>query len=172
MPLRAGERLGHYEIVSPLGAGGMGEVFRAIDARLGRAVAIKVIPPQRAAREELRQRFEIEARAIASLNHPHICALFDIGEQNRAAYMVMEYLEGQSLAERLKKGTLPLEEALRHAIHVADALDQAHRRGVYHRDIKPGNIMLTKTGVKLLDFNNRLGDAAPSVIQLITGWRP
>jgi len=160
------KQFGPYVIEGPIGSGGMGEVFRASDSRLGRTVAIKVIPPHLAARSELRQRFEIEARAIASLNHPHICALFDIGEQDGAAYMVMEFLEGQSLADRLKKGPLPLEEALRHAIHTTDALDQAHRRGVYHRDIKPGNMMLTKQGVKLLDFGlARLRDRVKSVNQ-------
>jgi serine/threonine protein kinase len=159
------KQFGPYVVDAAIGSGGMGEVFRATDTRLGRTVAIKVIPPHLATRRELRQRFEIEARAIASLNHPHICALFDIGERDGAAFMVMEHLEGESLASRLKKGPLALEEALRHAVHIADALDQAHRRGVLHRDIKPGNIMLTKSGVKLLDFGlarlrDRVGSAA------------
>jgi serine/threonine protein kinase len=147
-----------------IGAGGMGEVYRARDPRPGRAVAIKILPPDLAARVDLRQRFEVEARAIASLNHPHICAVYDIGEQDGVAYLVMEYLEGESLAQRLKKGPLPVAETLRHAIHIAQALEQAHRRGVVHRDIKPGNIMLTKAGVKLLDFGlarlRQSGDAA------------
>src|ERR1700694_5033279 len=152
MPILPGRRLGPYEILSSIGAGGMGEVYRARDTRLDRIVAIKVLPTHLADRSELRERFEREARTIASLNHPHICTLFDIGQQDRIDYLVMEYLEGETLAQRLMKGPLPLEQALQYAIEIADALDKAHRKGVTHRDLKPGNIMLTKSGTKLLDF--------------------
>src|ERR1700686_863967 len=152
MPILPGRRLGPYEILSAIGAGGMGEVYRARDARLDRIVAIKVLPTHLADRSELRERFEREARTIASLNHPHICTLHDIGQQDGIDYLVMEYLEGETLAQRLVKGSLPLEQVLQYAIEVADALDKAHRKGVTHRDLKPGNIMLTKTGTKLLDF--------------------
>src|ERR1700694_2530382 len=152
MPILAGKRLGPYEILSSIGAGGMGEVYRAKDTRLDRTVAIKVVPAHLADKPELRERFEREARTIASLNHPHICTLHDIGHQDGIDYLVMEYLEGKTLAQRLLKGPLPLEQVLRYAIEIADALDKAHRKGVTHRDLKPGNIMLTKTGTKLLDF--------------------
>jgi eukaryotic-like serine/threonine-protein kinase len=145
-------KLGPYEVVAQIGAGGMGEVYRARDARLDRIVAIKVLPVHLADNPELRERFEREARTIGSLNHPHICVLHDIGHQDGIDYLVMEYLEGETLAERLKKGALPLEQVLRYAIEIADALDKAHRKGVTHRDLKPGNIMLTKSGAKLLDF--------------------
>jgi eukaryotic-like serine/threonine-protein kinase len=148
----SGERLGPYEILSSIGAGGMGEVYRARDTRLNRIVAIKVLPDHFADRAELRERFEREARTIASLNHPHICTLFDVGRENGRDFLVMEFLEGETLAERLKKGALPVEQALRFAIEIADALDKAHRKGITHRDLKPGNIMLTKSGAKLLDF--------------------
>jgi eukaryotic-like serine/threonine-protein kinase len=147
-----GRRLGPYEILSSVGAGGMGEVYRARDTRLDRIVAIKVLPAHLADRSELRERFEREAKTIASLNHPHICTLFDIGQQDGIDYLVMEYLEGETLAHRLQKGALPLVQVLQYAIEIADALDKAHRKGVTHRDLKPGNIMLTKTGTKLLDF--------------------
>src|SRR5262245_16915089 len=152
MPMTPGMRLGPYEVLASLGAGGMGEVYEARDTRLGRTVAIKVLPPHAIARDELRRRFEQESRAIASLNHPHICVLFDIGRQDEVEFMVMERLEGESLADALTRGPLTLDESLRHAIAIAGALEQAHRRGVVHRDIKPGNIMVTKSGVKLLDF--------------------
>ena len=152
MPLNPGTRLGPHEILAPLGAGGMGEVYRARDTRLDRTVAIKVMPPHLATDPQLRQRFEREARAVSSLSHPHICALYDIGHQDGVDYLVMEYLEGQTLAERLKQGPLPADQALRCAMEMADALDKAHRQGVVHRDLKPGNIMLTKAGAKLLDF--------------------
>jgi predicted Ser/Thr protein kinase len=152
MSVNAGTRLGPYEILSAIGAGGMGEVYKARDTRLDRIVAIKVLPTHLADRSELRERFEREARTIASLNHPHICTLHDIGQQDGADYLVMEYLEGETLAQRLQKGPLPLEQVLQCAIEIADALDKAHRKGVTHRDLKPGNIMLTKTGTKLLDF--------------------
>jgi serine/threonine protein kinase len=152
MPLSPGTRLGAYEILSPLGAGGMGEVYRARDTRLDRTVAIKVLPQHLASDPAARERFEREARAVSSLNHPHICTLHDVGHQEGVDYLVMEYLEGQTLAARLERGPLPLDELLRYAIEIADALDRAHRQGLIHRDLKPGNIMLTKTGAKLLDF--------------------
>ena len=152
MPLAQGTRLGPYEILSPIGAGGMGEVYRGRDTRLDRIVAIKVLPPHIAERPGFRQRFEREAKAISSLNHPHICALYDVGQQDGTDYLVMEYLEGESLAKRLEKGPLPPDQVLRYGVQVADALGQAHRQGVYHRDLKPGNIMLVKAGAKLLDF--------------------
>src|SRR6202049_3096720 len=152
MSLKAGTRLGPYEILSSVGAGGMGEVYKARDTRLDRIVAIKVLPTHLADRSELRERFEREAKTIASLNHPHICTLHDIGQQDGIDYLVMEYLEGETLAQRLQKSSLPLEQVLQYAIEIADALDKAHRKGVTHRDLKPGNIMITKTGTKLLDF--------------------
>jgi Tol biopolymer transport system component len=152
MTVKTGTRLGPYEILSAIGAGGMGEVYRARDTRLDRIVAIKVLPTHLADRSELRERFEREARTIASLNHPHICTLHDIGQQDGIDYLVMEYLEGETLAQRLQRGALAIQLLLQYAIEIADALDKAHRKGVTHRDLKPGNIMLTKTGTKLLDF--------------------
>jgi len=152
MPILSGRRLGPYEILSAIGAGGMGEVYRARDTRLDRIVAIKVLPTHLADRSDLRERFEREAKTIAGLNHPHICMLHDIGQQDGIDYLVMEYLEGETLAQRLLKGPLPIEQVLRYAIEISDALDKAHRKGVTHRDLKPGNIMLTKLGTKLLDF--------------------
>src|SRR5437867_6381127 len=144
MSLSPGTRLGPYEIIAPVGAGGMGEVYRAKDTRLDRIVAIKVLPSHVASDPELRQRFEREARAVSSLNHPHICALYDVGHQDGTDFLVMEYLEGETLAARLERGPLPLEDVLRRVIEIADALDKAHRQGVIHRDLKPGNVMLTK----------------------------
>jgi serine/threonine-protein kinase len=152
MAILSGKRLGPYEILSAIGAGGMGEVYRARDTRLNRIVAIKVLPTHLADKSDLRERFEREARTIGSLNHPHICTLHDIGHQNGIDYLVLEYLEGETLAERLKKGPLRLDQVLQYAIEIADALDKAHRKGITHRDLKPGNIMLTKSGTKLLDF--------------------
>ncbi len=152
MPLTAGSLLGPYEIVSAIGAGGMGEVYRARDTRLERTVAIKILPTHMASSPEARQRFEREAKTISQLSHPHICALYDVGNQDGIEYLVMEYLEGETLAERLVKGQLPLEQTLRYGIEIAGALDKAHRQGIVHRDLKPGNVMLTKSGVKLLDF--------------------
>ncbi|MDQ5871398.1 MAG: protein kinase [Acidobacteriota bacterium] len=152
MSLTAGSRLGPYEIVSPLGAGGMGEVYRARDTRLERTVAIKVLATHLSASPEVRQRFEREAKTISQLSHPHICALYDVGREAETDYLVMEYLEGQTLAERLAKGSLPLDQTLRYGVQIADALDKAHRQGIVHRDLKPGNVMITKSGVKLLDF--------------------
>src|SRR5260370_24872757 len=152
MPLSAGARLGPYEILSALGAGGMGEVYRARDTRLDRIVAIKVLPAHLSDNPERRERFEREAKAISSLSHPHICPLYDVGQQDGVDVLVMEFLEGETLAHRLKKGPLPPEQVLQYAIQITDALDTAHRHGLIHRDLKPGNIMLTKTGAKLLDF--------------------
>src|SRR6202521_6043068 len=152
MAILPGRRLGPYEILSPIGAGGMGEVYKARDTRLDRIVALKVLPTHLADRSELRERFEREARTIASLNHPHICTLHDIGQQDGIDYLVMEYLEGETLAQRLLKSSLPLEQVLQYSIEISDALDKAHRKGVTHRDLKPGNVMLTKSGTKLLDF--------------------
>src|SRR5215831_8850650 len=152
MPLAAGTRLGPYEVVAPLGAGGMGEVFRAKDTRLGRDVAIKVLPQHLSANPEVRTRFEREARTISSLNHPNICTLFDVGREGDTDYLVMELVEGETLAQRLARGPLPQHELLRLAAQIADALDRAHRAGIVHRDFKPGNVMVTKSGAKLMDF--------------------
>jgi Tol biopolymer transport system component/predicted Ser/Thr protein kinase len=152
MTILPGRRLGPYEILSAIGAGGMGEVYKARDTRLDRTVAIKVLPTHLADRAELRERFEREAKTIASLNHPHICTLFDTGDQDEIDFLVMEYIEGETLAQRLVKGALPIQQVLQYAIEIADALDKAHRQGITHRDLKPGNIMLTKSGTKLLDF--------------------
>ena len=152
MTLSPGVRLGPYEIVAPIGAGGMGEVYRARDTRLERTVAVKVLPTHLASSPESRQRFEREARTISQLSHPHICALYDVGREGETEYLVMEYLEGETLADRLARGPLPTEQVLRFGCEIADALDKAHRQGVVHRDLKPGNVMLTKAGVKLLDF--------------------
>src|SRR5499427_1021908 len=152
MALSPGTTLGPYEIQSPLGVGGMGEVYRARDTRLERTVAIKILP-QEMSRDPLRKlRFEREAKTISNLNHPHICVLYDVGSQDGMSYLVMECLEGETLAKRLEKGPLPLEQALKFGSQIADALDKAHRSGVVHRDLKPGNIMLTGTGAKLLNF--------------------
>jgi serine/threonine protein kinase len=151
-PSLVGRILGPYQILSVLGAGGMGEVYKAKDTRLNRTVAIKILPRHLSERVDLRQRFEREARALASLSHPHICPIHDIGKEDGIDFLVMEYLEGETLAGRLRKGALPLEQALQVAVEIAQALDEAHRHGVIHRDLKPGNVMLTKSGAKLLDF--------------------
>jgi serine/threonine protein kinase len=152
MPLQAATRLGPYEILSAIGAGGMGEVYRAKDTRLDRVVAIKILPEHISNQPQARERFEREARAISSLSHPHICPLYDVGHQDGIDFLVMEFLEGETLASRLQKGPLPLDQVLKYGVQIADALDTAHKRGVIHRDLKPGNIMLTKSGTKLLDF--------------------
>jgi serine/threonine protein kinase len=152
MSLACGTRLGPYEIVSPLGAGGMGEVYRARDTRLGREVAIKVLSGILSDRPEMRERLDREARALSSLSHPNICVLHDVGHENGTDYVVMELLEGNTLADRLVRGPIPLPQLLEIAKQVADALDRAHRAGIVHRDLKPSNIMLTKAGAKLLDF--------------------
>ena len=160
MGLVAGIKLGPYEILAPLGAGGMGEVYLARDTRLGRDVAVKVLPSRLCSDPSQRQRLEREARTISSLNHPNICQLHDVGCQDEVDYIVMEYVDGQTLAERLLSGPLPIKQALKIAIEIADALDKAHARGIIHRDLKSGNIMLTKSGVsKLMDF----GLAKPTV---------
>jgi eukaryotic-like serine/threonine-protein kinase len=152
MTLTAGIRLGPYEIGSPLGAGGMGEVYKARDTRLDRTVAVKVLPQHLSSSAEVRQRFEREAKTISQLSHPHICALYDVGREGETEYLVMELLEGETLADRLLRGALPLEQTLQNGVEIASALQAAHRQGIVHRDLKPGNIMLTRAGVKLLDF--------------------
>ncbi len=152
MPLASGTQLGPYRILGPLGAGGMGEVYRAHDSRLGRDVAVKVLPPQVAATAELRARFEREARTISQLSHPHICTLHDVGREDGTDYLVLELLEGETLAQRLTKGALPLADVIALGRQITAALDRAHRAGVVHRDLKPGNIMLTRAGAKLMDF--------------------
>ena len=168
MPLTSGTKLGPYEILSPLGAGGMGEVYLARDTRLGRDVAIKVLPAHLSSDPDLKQRMEREARAISSLNHPHICTLHDIGSQDGINFLVMEHLEGETLADRLQRGTMALDEALKIGIQVAEALDKAHARGIVHRDLKPANIMLTKNGPKLMDF----GLAKPTAFSSTSGSSP
>ena len=152
MALTSGSRLGPYEIIGALGAGGMGEVYRARDTRLDRTVAIKILPEALAADPQFRDRFDREARTISQLDHPNICPVYDVGDQDGVAYLVMQHLEGETLEQRLKKGAVPVQDALSIAIHIADALDKAHRAGIVHRDLKPGNVMLTKSGAKLLDF--------------------
>src|SRR5215472_6419624 len=159
MSLVPGTHLGPYEIQSPLGTGGMGEVYRARDLRLERTVAIKILPKDVSDDPVRKQRFEREAKTISSLNHPHICVLYDVGHQDGIDYLVMECVEGESLAKRLEKGPLPVDQVLKYGAQIASALDMAHRRGVIHRDLKPGNIMLTSTGAKFLDF----GLAKPTV---------
>ena len=178
MALANGTRLGPYEILAPIGAGGMGEVYKATDTRLDRTVAIKVLPPHWADHEEMRQRFDREAQTLASLSHPHICVLHDIGQERPAGsdaavdFLVMEYLEGETLAARLERGALGLGEGLKLGIEIADALDKAHRRGVVHRDLKPTNVMLTETGTKLLDFGlakfKAGGPGGPSGLSALT----
>ena len=162
MAVTPGSKLGPYEILSPLGAGGMGEVYRARDTRLDRTVAIKILPAQLSGDPARRQRFEREARAVASLNHPHICVLHDIGTQEGIDFLVLEYLEGETLAHRVERGAMPTSELLKIATEVSDALDKAHRQGVIHRDLKPANIMLTKSGAKLLDFGLAKPVATPA----------
>jgi serine/threonine protein kinase/Tol biopolymer transport system component len=152
MALSSGTMLGPYEIQSLLGAGGMGEVYRARDSRLARTVAIKVLPPHLSDQPEAKERFDREARAISCLSHPNICHLYDVGRQDGVSYLVMEYLEGETLADRLLKGPLPLEQVLRNGIEICEGLEKAHKSGVVHRDLKPGNVMLTKSGAKLMDF--------------------
>ena len=167
MSLTPGTRLGPYEILSPLGAGGMGEVYKAKDTRLDRTVAIKVLPAHVASNPEARQRFEREARAVSSLNHPHICTLHDVGQQDGVDFLVLELLEGQTLADRLVKGPLPVDQVLRHGIEIAGALQAAHRRGIVHRDLKPANIMIAKSGVKLLDFGLAKQGPGGAVVEIM-----
>lgn len=152
MALASGTLLGPYRIDEPLGVGGMGEVYKATDTRLGRVVALKILPARLASHEELRDRFEREARAASSLNHPHICAVYDIGHEDGIDYLVLEYLEGETLAARLTRGPLPIEQVIEYASQIADALDKAHRHGIIHRDLKPRNLILTSRGAHLLDF--------------------
>jgi Tol biopolymer transport system component len=175
MPLAPGSRLGPYEIVSRLGAGGMGEVFRARDTRLDRSVAIKVLPESLQTNAQLQARFEREARTISQLNHPHICTVHDVGEERGTHYLVMELVEGETLAARIARGPMPLADVVRYGAQIAQALDRAHRAGIVHRDLKPGNVMLTRSGAKLLDFglarSSRaavLGSEAPTVQGSIT----
>src|ERR1700736_3335887 len=151
MPLAPGTKLGPYEVASHIGAGGMGEVYRARDTRLGRDVAIKVLPTHLSS-DSAKARFEREAKAISALNHPNICTLHDVGSQDGTDYLVMEFLDGQSLHDRLQKGPIPVDQVLKIGREIADALDIAHRNAIVHRDLKPGNVMLTKSGAKLLDF--------------------
>jgi serine/threonine protein kinase len=145
----------------------MGEVYRARDTRLDRTVAVKVLPSHLSENPEAKQRFDREARAISSLNHPNICALYDVGHQDGTDYLVMEYLEGETLADRLAKGALPTEQVLKIGIEICEGLERAHRTGVVHRDLKPGNIMLTKSGAKLMDFG--LAKAAAPAVAPVTG---
>src|SRR5689334_2205359 len=152
MPLIAGTKLGPYEIVSPLGAGGMGEVYRARDTRLERTVAIKVLNSALVANPDTKARFEREARTISQLNHPNICTLYDVGHEDVTDYLVMEYVDGETLADRLHRGPLPLQELVKIGSEIAAGLEAAHRAGIVHRDLKPGNVMLAKAGAKLLDF--------------------
>ncbi|PYU56485.1 MAG: hypothetical protein DMG55_23600 [Acidobacteria bacterium] len=164
MPLPPGTHFGPYEITGLLGSGGMGEVYRARDTRLERTVAIKILPAHLSSDPLRKQRFEREAKTISSLNHPHVCTLHDVGSQDGVEYLVMECVEGETLAKRLEKGALPLEQGLKYGAEIAGGLDKAHRSGVVHRDLKPGNIMLTATGVKLLDFG-----LAKEVVPLASG---
>jgi serine/threonine protein kinase len=166
MGLLAGTKLGPYEVLAPLGAGGMGEVYRARDIRLGRDIAVKVLPAHLSSDPSQRRRLEQEAQSISSLSHPNICQLYDIGCQDGIDYIVMEYVDGETLAERLIPGPLPLKQALRIAIEIADALDKAHARDIIHRDLKSGNVMLTRSGVsKLMDF----GLAKPATVTFESG---
>src|SRR5688500_6966375 len=152
MQLAVGSRLGPYEILAPIGAGGMGEVYRARDTRLGRDVAIKVLPSHLSAEPRLREHLEREARAISQLSHPNICTLHDLGRQDGVDYLVLELLEGESLADRLARGPMSLPQVIRYGAEIARALHRAHQAGVVHRDLKPGNVMLTKSGATVLDF--------------------
>lgn len=169
MTLNTGTRLGPYEILGEAGAGGMGEVYKAKDTRLDRSVAIKILPTQIASSADLRQRFDREAKAISSLNHPNICTLHDVGHQDGIDFLVMEYLDGETLAARLTKGPLPPADQMTIAIQIADALDKAHRQGLVHRDLKPGNIMLTKGGAKLMDFGLAKLQQTGGVVQGVSG---
>jgi len=159
MSIEPGTMLGPYEIEKVVGVGGMGEVYRARDTRLDRSVAVKVLAPHLAERPEHRERLEREAKAVSSLSHPHICPLYDVGHENGVDFLVMEFIEGETLADRLARGPLPIDEVLRYGVQIADALEKAHRQGIVHRDLKPGNVMLTTDGTKLLDFGLARTDA-------------
>ena len=176
MTLAPGTRLGPHEIIAPLGAGGMGEVYRARDTRLGREVAIKVLPEHLSSHPEIRARFEREAHAVSALNHPNICVLHDVGHENGLDFLVLELVEGESLAQRLARGPLPRDLLLKTSIEIADALERAHKSGIVHRDLKPGNVMLTKSGAKLMDFGLAraagLGPAASDLTSSPTVSRP
>jgi eukaryotic-like serine/threonine-protein kinase len=172
MALTNGFKLGPYEIIAPLGAGGMGEVYQARDTRLERTVAIKILPAELSGDASRRQRFEREAKVISSLNHPHICTLYDLGRQDSVNFIVMEFLEGESLARRLEKGPFPVAQVLQYGTQIASALDKADRNGVTHRDLKPGNIMLTKLGAKLLDFGLAKADPAPATGATLSDMTP
>ena len=173
MSLPTGTRLGPYEILAPIGAGGMGEVYRARDTRLDRGVAIKVLPSHLTNNPELRARFEREAKAVSSLNHPHICTLYDVGREDGVDFLVMELVDGETLAVRLERGPMKLDEVLRVAAQIADGLDRAHKHGIVHRDLKPGNVMLTKSGAKILDFGvAKLRDAPAESHGTGTGFLP
>src|SRR5438270_2341217 len=169
MTISPGTRLGPYEIVAPIGAGGMGEVYKARDTRLDRSVAVKILPAAFAENAQLKIRFQREARTISQLSHPNFCALYDVGEN----YLVMELLDGETLADRLLRGPLSLSDVLKYGAQIGDALGKAHREGVVHRDLKPGNIMITKTGAKLLDFGlAKSGAPAPSAATDATQHKP
>jgi eukaryotic-like serine/threonine-protein kinase len=161
MQLAPGARLGPYEITAAIGEGGMGQVYKAKDTRLGRTVAIKILPALLAADRQFRERFDREARAISQLDHPHICTLHDVGEQDGIAYLVMPFLDGETLEQRLQRGPLPIAEASQFGIQIADALARAHSARILHRDVKPANVMLTKSGARLLDFGLAKTMAAP-----------
>jgi eukaryotic-like serine/threonine-protein kinase len=152
MALPVGTKLGRYEIQSPLGAGGMGEVYLARDLRLGRDVAIKILLDRLSSNADAIQRFELEAKAISALNDSNICTLYDVGHQDGVDFIVMEYLEGETLQDRLRKGPLPMDQVFKYGAQIASGLDKAHRKAILHRDLKPANIMLTRSGAKLLDF--------------------
>jgi eukaryotic-like serine/threonine-protein kinase len=167
MALTVGARLGPYEILAPLGAGGMGEVYRARDIRLDRIVALKTLPAEWSRDPERRGRFEREARAISALSHPHICTLYDVGDYNGIQFLVMELLEGRSLADQLKSGPMPIADVFAYSTQIAGALEKAHRTGIVHRDLKPANVMLTPSGAKLLDFG--LAKQRPAGTAIIDG---
>ena len=167
-----GTHLGPYEMLAPIGAGGMGEVWKARDTRLDRSVAIKVLPTDFAQNAQLKSRFEREARAISQLNHPNICTLHDIGCEDGVEYLVMELLEGETLADRLVRGAMPIDEVLRYGVQIAGALDKAHRSGIVHRDLKPGNIMISKSVAKLLDFGLARVTPPPATFEGATEHKP
>ena len=169
MPIASGTKFGPYEILGPIGAGGMGEVYRARDTRLERTVAVKVLPESLKNNPDLQQRLEREAKTISSLSHPNICTLYDIGRQEGVSFLVMEYLEGETLDQRLSRGPLPAEQVLRIAVEIAEALEKAHRQGIIHRDLKPGNVMLTKAGAKLMDFGLAKLSAGPTPMAAALG---